>query len=591
MNGRRSVATKIDRLCAIDHDILGLLQLHRVLTTPQLITLTQRPERTIDYRLTRLRERSLVDRTRPYAASGSAPFYWWLTRTGARLVEGTSPAPGKGTPNPLFLRHTAAIAGLFVALFDVGPSVGLALSEWRRDEDAWEDWSGHRGTGRIRPDAYAEVHLDVDGQDGVAGAFVEVDFATMDQARLRAKVARHRSYCTDTIWWDRHPCCPALLLVTTSEARVNRFLAGVEKDRPRPSLYPEENPVHCDELVAACAAVTSLEDAVVSPVWRQAVGDAPSTLSQLLSPDVRQYRRVVARVEAAQRQHYEYQRRQLIHELHRNAAALADAIGDEVATTVIRYLFAGPLNAINPREQWGLGHLDLVERTTTWWAQAKTGTGLPAPSSVLDAWRALYRECWTAQADVLLTGNEAVRSADPRLCRPAAVLAGGALVDDRDLQLGSLIDGRAVIDEAMAEHERRRSVAVARALRDLPLHRRLRTERADLEAAYDAEHLFVCPRAPCRATTRRRPAAATTCWPAGAAAGRSFAWSRRRCCRRLWPNRSNGSLPAESVSGTADERGIGARNPATAPGAPGHVRARENRVGRRGGPPPSARSR
>ena len=495
MNGGRSVATRtrIDRLCAIDHDILGLLQLHRVLTTPQLIMLTERPERTIDYRLTRLRDRSLVDRTRPYAASGSAPFYWWLTRAGARLVEGTSPAPGKGTPNPLFLRHTAAIAGLYVALCDIGPSVGLTLSEWRRDEDAWEDWSGYRGTGRIRPDAYAEVHLDVDGQDGAAGAFVEVDFATMDQARLRAKVARHRSYCTDTIWWDRHPCCPALLLVTTSEARVNRFLAGVEKDRPRPSLYPSEDPTHYDELVAACAAVTSPEDAVVAPVWRQAVGDAPSTLSQLISPDVRQYRQVVARVEVAQRRHDEHRRRQLVHNLHRNAHALADAIGDEAAAAVIRYLFAGPLSVLNPREQWGLEHLALVEQTATWWAEARTWAGTPAPSAVVSAWRALYRQCWSAQADVLLSGNEAVRSADPRLCRPAAALAAGALVDDRDLQPGSPIDGRAVVDEAMAEHERRRSAAVARALRDLPLHRRLRTERAELEAAHDAEHLLVCP--------------------------------------------------------------------------------------------------
>jgi hypothetical protein len=494
MNGGRSVATRIDRLCAIDHDILGLLQVHRVLTTPQLITLTQRPERTIDYRLTRLRERSLVDRTRPYAASGSAPFYWWLTRAGARLIEGTSPAPGKGTtPNPLFLRHMAAIAGLYVALCDVGPSVGLTLSEWRRDEDAWEDWSGYQGTGRIRPDAYAEVHLDVDGQDGVAGAFVEVDFAAMDQARLRAKMARHRSYSKDTVWWDRHPCCPALLLVTTSEARVNRFLTGVEKDRPRPSPYPSENPTHYDELVAACAAVASPEEAVVAPVWRQAVGDAPITLSALLTPDVRQYRRVVARVEAAQRRHDEHRRRQLVHDLHRDAPALADAIGDEESATVIRYLFGGPLNALNPRERWGLEHLDLVEQTASWWAQAKAGAGLPAPSSVLGPWRALYRECWTAQADVLLSGNEAVRYGDPRLCQPAAALAGGALVDNRDLQPGSPIDGRAVVDEAMAEHERRRAAAVTRALRELPIHRRLRTDRADLEAAYNAEHLLVCP--------------------------------------------------------------------------------------------------
>ena len=147
------------------------------------------------------------------------PEPWWLTRTGARLVEGTSPAPGKGDPNPLFLRHTAAIAGLYVAFREVGPDAGLTLTSWRRDEESWEDWDHHGRAGRIRPGAYAEVQLDVDGEPGTADAFVEVDFATMDQARLRAKVARHRRYAAETIWWDRHPCCPALLLVTTCAPR------------------------------------------------------------------------------------------------------------------------------------------------------------------------------------------------------------------------------------------------------------------------------------------------------------------------------------------------------------------------------------
>ena len=330
MSRGRSVreTTRTDQLGGIDHGIVGLLQAHRVLTTPQLITLTGRPERTIDYRLGRLRARSLVDRTRPYAASGSAPFFWWLTRSGARLVEGTSPAPGKGTPNPLFLRHTAAIAGLYVALLDAGPTVGLELTGWRRDEDAWEDWSNYHGAGRLRPDAYAEVRLDVDGAEGMAGAFVEVDFATMDQARLRAKVARHRRYCAETVWWDRHPGCPALLLVTTSEARVNRFLAGVERDRPRPSPYQREHPAHYDELVAACATVASPEEAVTAPVWRAAVADAPVTLAQLLSPEVRQYRRVVARVDAARRVEDDQHRLARARDLARDAEAIADAIGD-----------------------------------------------------------------------------------------------------------------------------------------------------------------------------------------------------------------------------------------------------------------------
>ncbi len=493
MNGGRNaaVATKVIQLCGIDHDILGLLQAHRVLTTPQLITLTGRPERTIDYRLARLRERSLVDRTRPYAASGSAPFYCWLTRSGARLVEGTSPAPGKGPPNPLFLRHTAAIAGLYVALLDAVPSVGLTLSEWRRDEDAWEDWSNYHGAGRLRPDAYAELHLDVDGAEGVAGAFVEVDFATMDQARLRAKVARHGRYCAETVWWDRHPCCPALLLVTTSEARVNHFLAGVERDRPRPSPYEREHPAHYDQLVAACAAVASPEEAVTAPVWRAAVADAPVTLAQLLAPEVRQYRRVVARVDAAHQVEDDQHRRALARDLAREAEAVADSLGDPEAGFAVRYVL-GANYGVTAREAWATEHPGLVDATGAWWATARAGAGSGPPADLLSAWRTLYRDCWLVQADVLLGANEAVRLGDPRLRRPAAALAAGELADDSALQRNDPIDGRAAFDLALAEYERRRAAAVTATLHDLPLHRRVRTDRADLDAAYDAEHLLVC---------------------------------------------------------------------------------------------------
>ena len=511
------VATRTDQLSGIDHGILGLLQAHRVLTTPQLITLAGRPERTIDYRLARLRERSLVDRIRPYAASGSAPFYWWLTSSGARLVEGTSPAPGKSTPNPLFLRHTAAIAGLYVALLDAGPSVGLTLSEWSRDEDAWEDWSNYHGAGRLRPDAYAEVRLDVDGAEGVTGAFVEVDFATMDQARLRAKVARHRGYCAETVWWDRHPCCPALLLVTTSEARVNHFLAGVELDRPRPSPYQREHPAHYDELVAACATVASPEEAVVAPVWRAAVADAPVMLAQLLSPEVRQYRRVVARVDAARQVEDDQYRLALARDLVRDADAIADAIGDPEAGAAVGYVL-GTTRGVTAREGWAAEHPDLVDATAAWWAAARTTNGSSPPIDLLGAWWSLYRDCWLAQADALLEPNEAVRLGDPRVRRPAAALAAGELVDDFTLQRDEPIDGRAALEGALAEYERRRTAAVTATIRDLPLHRRVRVDRTDLDAAYDAEHLYVC-------TSCALPSG-----PDDEATGRAPLFARCRCC-------------------------------------------------------------
>ena len=301
MSRGRSVreTTRTDQLSGIDHGILALLQAHRVLTTPQLITLTGRPERTIDYRLARLRARSLVDRTRPYAASGSAPFFWWLTRSGARLVEGTSPAPGKGTPNPLFLRHTAAIAGLYVALLDAGPTVGLQLTGLApgrgRLGGLVQLLTVPAGSAPTPTPKCVSTSTAPRVSPGRSWRWTSPPWTRLASGpRWPATAATAPKPCGGTATRAVQRCC----LVTTSEARVNHFLAGVERDRPRPSPYQREHPAHYDELVAACATVASPEEAVTAPVWRAAVADAPVTLAQLLSPEVRQYRRVVARVDA-----------------------------------------------------------------------------------------------------------------------------------------------------------------------------------------------------------------------------------------------------------------------------------------------------
>jgi hypothetical protein len=90
--------------------------------------------------------------------------------------------------------------------------------------DTGEEWSSTLGRKHyLRPDAYVGIAISVDDAPGVAGTFVEIDFATMDQARLRAKIARHRAYASDGAWWAKHPGCPVLLLLTTSEARDALF--------------------------------------------------------------------------------------------------------------------------------------------------------------------------------------------------------------------------------------------------------------------------------------------------------------------------------------------------------------------------------
>ena len=465
-----------------------------MLTTPQLIALSGRPERTIDYRLSRLRSAGLVDRTRPYAASGSAPFFWWLTRSGAQLVEGTSPAPGKATPHPLFLRHTAAIAGLYVALVDVGPSIGMCCETWLRDELAWEEWSPTLGQAKhLRPDAYVELALEVDGEVGRAGAFVEVDFATMDQPRLRAKVARHRDYASDRAWWDRHPGCPALLLLTTSEARVTRFLANVEKDRPRQNRYDgDDHEFDWDELVAAAAAVGSPEAALSAPVWRTSPADAPMPLSALLAGEVRKYRRLVANVRARRALHERYQQAERVNVLAEDPVALASALGDQQAGTAVRFLFEDRVNAYS-RRVWAEDHLELVTATYRWWVNDNGRSGWPPPPEpVVYGWETIYRKLWTNQARTLLANVEGIAADDPRLCRPAACVAAGELVREWTLTKEGVTDRRVAEAEATADYETRRQAAVADHLRQLPLHRRVVASEAALAADYDARHLIVC---------------------------------------------------------------------------------------------------
>jgi hypothetical protein len=466
-----------------------------VLTTPQLIALAGRPERTVDYRLTRLRSARLVDRTRPYASSGSAPFYWWLTRSGAHLVEGTSPAPGKAAPNPLFLRHTTAIAGLYVALVDVGPSIEMRCESWLRDETAWEEWKPTLGRAQhLRPDAYVEVSLEVDGETGRAGAFVEVDFATMDQPRLRAKVARHRDYAADRAWWDRHPGCPALLLLTTSEARVTRFLVNVEKDRPAPpKRYDgDDHEFDWEELVAAAAAVGSPESALSAPVWRTSPGDAPITLSALLTGEVRKYRRLVANVRTRRALHERYRQAERVSVLAENPDALASALVDEGAGAAVRYVFEDNVNDYS-RRAWAEDHLELVTATHRWWVDNDGRSGWPPPPEpVLHGWQALYRKLWTDQARTLLANDEAIAADDPRLCRPAACVAAGELVREWMLTKDGAMNRRVAEAEAATDYEARRQAAVADHVRQLPLHRRLVASEAALSADFDARHLVIC---------------------------------------------------------------------------------------------------
>jgi hypothetical protein len=114
---------------ATDQRLLRLLGKHRVLTTGQLIQLAGIPERTAQYRFGVLYRAGLVvDRHRPRAAIGTAPYHLWLTPFGAAAagVETLEPWGDDLTG----VQTLAATNDLWLGLRDGGPAVGLTLTDW-----------------------------------------------------------------------------------------------------------------------------------------------------------------------------------------------------------------------------------------------------------------------------------------------------------------------------------------------------------------------------------------------------------------------------------------------------------------------------
>jgi Replication-relaxation len=213
-------------LADIDRRVLAILCKHRVVRQDQLQRLlSDIPARTLRYRTRRLHDLGLVGRSRPYRELGSAPNHHWPTRRADCVMNG-NPIPRGGErdqPNPLFLAHAAALTELYVTLAVEAPAAGLSLFDYRREAGAREPFKRLGKERALAPDAMVIL---TDGQERKLGAFVELDLGTMSHTRLRQKADLYVAYALADAWHDRHPFLPALLFLTTTDARARRFLAA-----------------------------------------------------------------------------------------------------------------------------------------------------------------------------------------------------------------------------------------------------------------------------------------------------------------------------------------------------------------------------
>lgn len=212
----------------LDRQLITAASSQRVLSQTQLERLfTDVPGRTLRYRTERLTKLGLLGRSRPYRDKGSAPFHYWPTRVADAFARG-EPVPHGGErpePNPAFLAHAAGLSELYVLLAAQAPIYGLRLRGFRREGDAREPFRADGRPRALAPDALIDVE---DEQGRQLLAFVELDLGTMSHARLKAKAAGYAAYAAEAAWAERHPFCPCLLFLTTTEARALSFLKTLQ---------------------------------------------------------------------------------------------------------------------------------------------------------------------------------------------------------------------------------------------------------------------------------------------------------------------------------------------------------------------------
>lgn len=215
-------------LSEADRHLLDVLCRHRVVRQDQLARLLPDiRERTLRYRTRRLHDLGLMGRTRPYRERGSAPNHHWPTRRADCMMNGDALPRGgeRRAPNPLFLAHGAGLTELYVTLATNGPGAGFSLVEYRLEADAREPFK-HLGKQRaLTPDAFVVL---TDEHERELEAFVELDLGTMSHARLRKKANLYAAYTAADVWRERHLFLPALLFLTTTPARAQRFLAALD---------------------------------------------------------------------------------------------------------------------------------------------------------------------------------------------------------------------------------------------------------------------------------------------------------------------------------------------------------------------------
>jgi hypothetical protein len=492
----------------LDRELIRIVSEQRVLTQTQLERLFGSvPGRTLRYRTERLTRLGLLGRSRPYRERGSAPFHYWPTRLADACVRG-APVPRGGErpePNRLFLAHAERLSELQVSLAVHAPGVGLRLRGFRREGDARERFGADGRERALAPDALIELD---DDRDRRLLAFVELDLGTMSHARLKLKAAGYAAYAAEAAWTGRHPFCPCLLFLTTTEQRAIRFLKtlhGLLEKAARGGWHGRRDRISWF-AAAACALAHTPQRALVEPCWDDlALSGGGLTLLDCLNASRAPYDAARAR-ERARREAVEAERERLRTDLEARRAHLQrnhfyergghlDQFGEPGATALELLLHSRePMDAVGREAFAALRRqlaADPLEAELAPEPEPPTPSDTRAVERLIDSYRARQRARIAELARRYGDG--------PSLRRWRQELAAGGLIDPfgwEHLEQDARRDR-----EARAEQARLRAAYLERREREARWRKheaglvaRLAHGRAAVLGLVDRDHLRVCPR-------------------------------------------------------------------------------------------------
>jgi hypothetical protein len=214
----------VDRFRLLQAEQLRRLYFHEISSTPGSARIARRA-------LARLVEERLLhrlDRRVGGVRAGSSGHIYALSPAGRRLLahangHGLASDRGSHEPGGGFVRHTLAIAELYVTLVETERTGRLQLTRFDPEPDCWRTHSTAFSRTVLRPDA----HVELAAGDYEHANFVEIDLASEGRQALQRKLRAYLSYYHSGREQATHGWFPRIAWITTSEARADVIEAAI----------------------------------------------------------------------------------------------------------------------------------------------------------------------------------------------------------------------------------------------------------------------------------------------------------------------------------------------------------------------------